>query len=79
MAANTVSVSSEFDIFADRAIQTSTLNTDKIAYKPIASIDQSYLEFVIPEYDNSYIDLNIQIYIKGQLIGAEGAELDSKD
>jgi hypothetical protein len=61
MAANTVSVSSEFDIFADRPVQTSTLNTEEVAYKPIASIDQSDLEFVIHEDDNSYIDNNMQI------------------
>jgi hypothetical protein len=30
---------------------------------------------LISANDNSYIDLNMQIYIKGQLVGAAGAEL----
>jgi hypothetical protein len=50
----------------------------EIAHKPINLVDQSDLEFVIPEDDNSYIDLNMQIYVKSQLIGAAGAVLDEK-
>jgi hypothetical protein len=79
MAANTVSVSSEFDIFVDRPVQTSTLDTKEIAYKPIASTDQSDLEFLIPAFNDTYIDLNMQLYVRGQLTMEDGAELDASD
>jgi hypothetical protein len=58
MAANALCVSSEFDIFADRHVQTSTFNILEIAYKPITSVDQSDLEFVMPPDNETYIDLN---------------------
>jgi hypothetical protein len=75
MAAKALCVSSEFDIFVDRPAQTSTETSPEIAYKPITSVDQSDLEFVI----SLYIDLNWQLYVKGQLVMADGAELDNKD
>ena len=64
MAADVVSGSTEFDTFATRHVQTSTLETVETAYKPIASLDQSDLEFLIPADHNTYIDLNIQLYIR---------------
>jgi hypothetical protein len=33
---------------------------------------------VIPKDNDKYIDLNWQLYIKGHLVGADGAELDNK-
>ena len=47
MSAETVSLSSEFDIFVTRPAHTSTLETTQTADKPIASVDQSDLEFLI--------------------------------
>jgi hypothetical protein len=79
MAAKAVYVSYEFDIFADRPLQTSTLNTVEIPYKPIASVDQSDLEFMIPENNDTYIELNMQLYVKGQLIMVDGTELEEND
>jgi hypothetical protein len=79
MAANALCVSSEFDIFADRPVQASTFNTPEIAYKPITSVDQSDLGFVLPADNETYIDLNWQLYDKGQLVGPDGAALDEKD
>jgi hypothetical protein len=77
--ANVVCASSEFDIFADRPVQTSTVNTVEIGHKTTTAIDQSHLEFTIPADEERYIDPNLQIYIKGQLLGTDGAELDMKD
>jgi hypothetical protein len=54
MAANAVSVTSEFHIFADRPVQSSTLDTNEIVCKPIVSIDQSGLEFLIPADNDTY-------------------------
>ena len=48
MSANTVSVSSEFDIFASNPVHRSVLETTEVKYKPIASFDQSGLVFLFP-------------------------------
>jgi hypothetical protein len=79
MAANAVCVSYEFDIFADRPVQTLTEKIVEIPHKPLTSVDQSDLEFMIPEDDNSYIYVNMQINIKDQLVFAAGAELSITD
>jgi len=65
MSANAVSVSSEFDIFASKPIQTSVIETKEVKYKPIVSVDQSDLEFLIPGENDTYIDLDIKFYIRG--------------
>ena len=45
-AANILTVSSEFDIFAHKPIQTSVLETIETVYKPIAPMVQSNLELL---------------------------------
>ena len=45
---NGLFVSSEFDIFAHKPVQTAVLETIQTVYKPIASVEQSDLEFLIP-------------------------------
>ena len=64
MAADVVSGSTEFDIFATKPVQTSTLETIETAFKPIASLEQSDLEFQIPADHDTYIDLNIKLHIR---------------
>ena len=78
MAAD-VSASTEFDIFATSPVQTSTLETKQTAYKSIASLDQSDLEFLIPAYHDTYIDLNKQLYVRGKLTRADWTVLKYKD
>jgi len=51
------SVSTEIDIFAHRTIQKSVLGTIETLYKPIAPVDQNDLEFFIPAFKDTYIDL----------------------
>jgi len=41
-------VSSELDTSGRKPVQESVLETFDIVYKPIASVDQSDLEFLIP-------------------------------
>jgi len=53
--AEIVSISSEFDIFAHKPIQTSVLGTIETAYKPIAPVDQNDLDFLIPADKDKYI------------------------
>jgi hypothetical protein len=47
--ANVVLASSEFDMFADRPVQTSPVPTTEIAHKPTTAIDQRDMEFTIPQ------------------------------
>ena len=63
MAADVVSGRTEFDIFATRPVQKSTHETTEDAYKPIASLDHSDLEFLIPADHDTYTDPNIQLYV----------------
>lgn len=39
----------------------------KSAYKPKASVDQSDLESLIAADNDTYIDLNFKLYIRGKL------------
>jgi hypothetical protein len=73
------SVSSEFDIFAHRPIQSSVLGTIETAYKPIAPADQNDLEFLIPADSDTYIDLDIKLYVRGKLISGTGKDVDVTD
>jgi len=41
-------VTTEFDIFAHKLVQTAILETYVFHYKPIATVDQNDLEFLIP-------------------------------
>ena len=79
MAPDVVSPSTKFDIFAARPVQSLTIETIETAYKPIASLDQSDLEFLIPAVHDTYIDLNIQLYIRGKLKQADGTDLEVTD
>jgi len=72
-------VSSEFDIFARKPVQESILETLYVVYKPIASVDQSDLEFLIPANNETYIDPDIQLYVRGKLTKIYGTVLDEKD
>jgi hypothetical protein len=74
--ANVVCASSEFDVFADRPVHTSTVQTVKIGHKPTKGIDQRDIEFTIAGDQENYIDPDMHIYIKGQLVGANSAVLD---
>jgi len=74
-----VSLSSEFDVFASRLIQTSIVETTEVSYKPIASAEQSDLEFLIPADNGTYVDLNIKLYIRGKSIKVNGTNMDNTD
>jgi len=72
-------VSSEFDIFARKPVQLAMQETNVVHYKPIASVDQSDLEFLIPADYDTYIDPDIKLYVKGKLAKAVGSALDASD
>jgi hypothetical protein len=79
MSVETASASTEFNIFGQRPVQTSTLETTEISYKSIASVDQSDLEFLISSDYDTYIDLNIHLNVRGKVLKADGTELDATD
>jgi len=75
-AAEILSVSSDFDIFAHKPIQTSILETVESVYKRISPVEQSEMEFLIPADSDTYIDLDIKLYVLGKLLSGEGKDLD---
>ena len=50
-----------------------------VRYKPIATVDQNDLEFLVPGDNETYIDLNFKLFVKGMLVGADGKNLDASD
>ena len=71
-------VSPEFDIFARKPVHESILETLDVVYKPKASVDQSDLEFLIPADNETYIDPNIKLYVRGKMTKIDGTVLDEK-
>ena len=59
-------MSSEFDTFARKSVQLAIQEINVVHYKPIASVDQSDLEFLIPVDYEMYIDPDIKLYVKGK-------------
>jgi hypothetical protein len=49
--------------------------TIETAHKPIAPADQNDLEFLIPADSDTYIDLNIKLYVRGKLISGIGKDM----
>ena len=69
----------DFDIFASKPRQVAVEGTFETMYKPIASIDQTHIEFLIPGDSETYIDLDLKLYFKGQLLKEENTELGDTD
>jgi hypothetical protein len=66
-------VGTKFDIFAPKPVQSGVEQTIDTIYKPVASVDQSDLQFVIPGDPDTYLDLEIKLYVKGKLVKADGS------
>ena len=79
MAAEALSFSSEFDTFAQNPVQTSVQETVEFIFTPIASVEQSDLEFLFPAEHDTYIDFNIKLYVRGKLTMVHEKVLDSTD
>ena len=73
------SISSEFDIFAHKPVQTFVLGTIENAYNPIAPVDQNGLEFLLPADKDNYIRLDIQLYVRWKLFSVSGNDVDVSD
>jgi len=72
-------ISTEFDLFERKARQDGCLETTETIYKPIASVDQKDIEFLIPADSDSYIDPNKKLFIRGKLIKTDGTNLAETD
>jgi len=79
MAAKALSVSSEFDIFGQKLVQTSVFETIATIFRPIVSVYPRDLEFLISAENDTYIDLNIRLFVRGKLTAAEGKDLEATD
>jgi len=54
-------VSSEFDIFAPKPVQLAIQDTKVVRHKPIASVDQSDLEFLVTADYDTYINIDFKL------------------
>lgn len=65
--------------FTPKPVQKIVTETTEVTHKPTASADQSDLEFVMTTVSDTYIDLDIKLYIRGKLTKAKGTALDNND
>jgi len=72
-------VGSEFDLFARKAKQDSCLEINETIYEPISSVDQTDIEFLIPGDSDTYIDLNLKLFIRRKLEKNNGTDLAETD
>jgi hypothetical protein len=72
-------ISSQFDIFMHRPIQTAVQGTVETVYKPLAPVEQSDLELLIPGDSYTYIDLDIKLYVRGKMVSSSGKDVDLTD
>jgi len=74
-----VSLSSEWDIFAPKPIQAFVVEATEVTFEPIASAEQSDVEFLIPSDSDTYVDLNVKLYIRGKVTKADCRNLGNTD
>jgi len=55
------------------------LGTTETAYKPITPVDQNDLDFFIPADKDNYIRLDIQLYVRGNIVSGSGNDVDVTD
>ena len=69
----------DFDIFAPKPRHVAVEGTTETIYKPIASIGQTDIEFLIPGDSETYIHLDLKLYIKGKLLKEDNTQLGDTD
>jgi len=69
----------EFDIFGRKPKQSSTVETNEMIYRPIASVDQTDIEFVIPGDSDKYVDVDLKLFVKGKLQTEDKSDLPETD
>jgi len=56
-----------------------TVETNETIYRPIASVVQTDIEFVIPSDSDTYVDLDLKLFFKGKLQTLDSADLPETD
>ena len=69
----------DFDIFVRKPKQSSTVEANETIYRPIESVDQTDIEFVIPGGSDTYVDLDLKLFVKGKLQTEDNADLSETD
>jgi hypothetical protein len=59
-----------------RPIQTAVLGSVGTVYKPLDPVEKNTLEFLNPGDSDTYIDLDIKIYVRGQVVSSSGNDVD---
>ena len=72
-------VVTEFEIFNRKAVSSAVLESKETIHKSIASVDQTDIEFSIPGYSDTYIDLDLKLFIKCKLSNEDGTNLTATD
>jgi myo-inositol-hexaphosphate 3-phosphohydrolase len=67
---------SVFDIFARRSVQNAVLWFLVTHNKTIAAVDQSDLVYVLPGDDETYVDLDIHMPVRGKFVSQDGSSFD---
>ena len=75
----TAVVSTAFDIFAPRSVLWSVLGTTERPHKPLSGVDNGDLEFLVLAENDTYIDTNMKLFVRGKLTDANGADLSPSD
>ena len=68
-----------FDIFSRKPVQSAVKEATETKYKPIASLDQTDIEFLIPGDSDTYIDFDLKLKIRGQLTKEDNTKLTATD
>ena len=55
------------------------METNETIYRPIASVDQTNIEFMIPGDRDTYVDLDLKLFVKGKLQTEDNADLSETD
>ena len=76
--AQIAAVGSEFHV-VHRPIQTARLGTVETVYKHLAPVEQDDLEFVIPGYSDTYVDLDIKLYVCGKVVSSLVKDVELTD
>jgi len=60
-------------------IQTAVPESVDTVYKLLDPVEQNDLEFLIPGYSDTYIDLDIKLYVRGKMVSSSRKDVDLTD
>ena len=72
-------VGTEFEIFVRKPKKSRIVETNETIYSPIASVDQTDIEFVITGDSDTYVDLDLKLFVKRKLQTEDNTDLPEPD